>query len=174
MPSAKCKPGAAVADLRARHQRRPVVETRGRGGAARTLGDVLVHLAFLVGTRPETLHRSDDHARIELLNPLPGEAHAIEGAGREILHQHIAVLHQLLEHLFAAFALGIERHRPLVVIQHGEIQAVHVRNVAQLLARDVARAGPLDLDHVGAEPRQQLRAGGPRLHMREIENADAV
>ena len=83
-------------------------------------------------------------------------------------------LTSLLEHLLALLALGVERHRALVVIQHREIQAVDVRDVAQLLARDIAGAGLLDLDHVGAEPRQQLRAGRARLHVREIENADAV
>jgi hypothetical protein len=60
------------------------------------------------------------------------------------------------------------------VVQHREIEAVHVRNVAQLSARDVAFAGALDLDHVGAEPCEQLRAGRSRLHVREIEDADAV
>ena len=48
------------------------------------------------------------------------------------------------------------------MVEHREIEAVDVRDVAQLPARDVALAGPLDLDHVGAEPGQKLRAAsGP-------------
>ena len=71
-------------------------------------------------------------------------------------------------------ALGVEGHRPLVVIQHREIEAVHVGDVAELFAGDIAGAGPLDLDDVGAEPRQQLCARRARLHVREVEDTDAV
>src|SRR6185437_8808421 len=49
-----------------------------------------------------------------------------------------------------------------------------VGNVAQLAARDVTGARPLHLDHVGAEPRQQLSAGRARLHVGEIEDFYAV
>ena len=68
--------------------------------------------------------------------------------------------------------LGVERDRALVAVQHGEVEAVDARQVAQLAARDVA-ARPLDLDHVGAEPGQQLGAGRPGLHMGHVQNADA-
>ena len=47
-------------------------------------------------------------------------------------------------------------------------------NVAQLPARDVALARPLDLDHVGPEPREQLRARRTRLHVREVEDLHSV
>src|SRR6185503_11108650 len=68
----KMKPGAAVADLRAGHQWRTLAETRGRGRTARTLRDVLVDFAILVRAGAEALHRSDDHARIELVDVVPG------------------------------------------------------------------------------------------------------
>src|SRR6202035_1436507 len=68
--------------------------------------------------------------------------------------------------------LGVERDRTLVVVEHGEIQAVDIRNVLQLTAGDVADAGALDLDHVGTEPGQQLGAGRSRLDVGEIENAN--
>src|SRR6185312_11399272 len=57
---------AAVADLRAGDQRKAVPEAGGRSRPAGALRDVLVNLAVLVRTGPETLDRSDDHARIEL------------------------------------------------------------------------------------------------------------
>src|SRR6185312_3896164 len=168
------KAGAAVADLRAGDERRAVVETGGGGSAAGALRHVLVDLAILVGTRAEALDRRDDHARIELLNALPGKPHAIEHAGREILHQHVAMLDQRLEHLLALLVLGVEGDRALVVVQHGEIEAVGIGNVAQLAARDIADARPLHLDHVGAEPREELRAGRARLDMGEVENLYAI
>src|SRR6185312_210362 len=143
-------------------------------GAPGTLGNVLVYLAILVGPGAETLDGSDDHPRIELLNALPGESHAIQRAGSEVLHQHIATLHQLLENLLAGRTFGVESDGALVVVEHGEVKAVGVRNVAQLLACHVARAGALDLDHIRAEPRQQLCTGGTRLHVCEIENAHSI
>ena len=166
--------GAAVADLRAGHHRRAVVETGGGCGAAGALRDVFIYLAIGVRAGAETLDRRHHHFRIQFLNPLPGEAHAVERARREIFDQHIALLDQRFQHFLAFRRFGVERHRTLVVIEHGEIQAVHAGDVAQLPARRVAFSGSLHLDHIGAEPGQQLRAGRSRLHMREIENADTV
>src|SRR5260370_23078440 len=70
--------------------------------------------------------------------------------------------------------LGVDGDRALVVVQHGEIEAVDIGDVAQLAARDVADARPLHFDHIGAEPGEKLRAGRPRLHMGEIQDSDAV
>ena len=153
--------GSGIADLRPGHHRRTVVETRGRCRSPGALGDVLVDLAVLVGTRPEALDRGIDHARVELLDPFPGKPHTVDRARREIFHQNIAGLDQLLENLLAGLTLGVEGHRPLVGVEHREIEGIDVRQVAQLGARDVADAGPLHLDHVGAEPGQKLRAGWP-------------
>ena len=168
------QPGAGIADLGAGDERRPVAEAGGRGGAAGALGDVLVDLAVLVGTGAEALHRGHDHARIGLVDVLPGEPHAVERAGREILHQHVAMLDQPVEDFLALGMLGVDGDRALVAVEHGEIEAVGALHVAQLAARDVADAGPLDLDAVGAHIGEKLGAGRPRLHMGEIEDAHAV
>src|SRR4029077_15529586 len=72
------QPRAAVADRRAGHQRRPVIEAGGRGGAPGALRHVLVDLAVLVRSGTEALDRGDNHLRVKLLNALPGKAHAIE------------------------------------------------------------------------------------------------
>ena len=151
--------GAAVADLRAGDERQAVAEAGGRCRTAGALRDVLVDLAVFVGTGAEALDRGHDHFRIDAVDLFPGESHAVEHAGAEILHQHVAILDQRGEDFLALRILGVERDRALVVVEHGEIQAVDVRHVLQLTARDVADAGALDLDHVGAEPGQQLRAG---------------
>ena len=114
------QPGAAVADLRAGDQRRTLAEAGRRGGAARALRDVLVDLAVLVRTGAEALHRRDDHARVGLVDVLPGQAHAIERAGREILDQHVAVLDQPLEDFLALGVLAvdvIERLLPLSIVK---------------------------------------------------------
>ena len=46
--------------------------------------------------------------------------------------------------------------------------------VAQLAAGHVAGAGTLDLDHVGAEPGQQLGAGRAGLNVGEVDDLDAL
>ena len=168
------QPGAAVADLRTGDQRRAIVESGRRRRAASALRDVLIHLAVLVRTGAEPLDRRDDHSRVERIDALPRKSHPIECARREVLDQHVAVLDQRLEDRLASRMLGVERDRAFVAIQHREVEAVDVRDVAELPARDVAGARALDLDDVGAEIAQQLRARRTRLHVREIQDLDSV
>ena len=104
----------------------------------------------------------------------PGDAHAVHGAGGEILDQHITGFDQFVQDLFALGLLGVQRDGALVVVEHGEVQAVHTGDVAQLAARGIAFAGALYLDHIGAKPGQQLGAGRPGLDVREIKDADAI
>src|SRR6516164_8587555 len=165
--------GAGIANLRAGHQRRTVAKAGGRGRAAGALRNVFIDLAVLIRARPKAFDRGDDHARIELVNVLPSQAHAVERAWREILNQDVAVFHQPIEDFLALAMLGIDRDRTLAAVEHREVQAVGPFDVAQLSARDVADAGPLHLDHVGAHIGQELRACGAGLHMRQIENAHA-
>ena len=166
--------GSAVADLRPGDERRAVVEA-GRGRrAAGTLRDVLVDLAVFVRPGAEALDRGDNHPRVELADALPGEAHAVERARSEILHEDIAFLDQGLEDRLAFRMLGVDRDRALVAVEHREVQAVRSRNVAQLAARDVPLACAFDLDDVGAQPGEKLRARRTRLHVREVEDANAV
>jgi hypothetical protein len=79
----------------------------------------------------------------------------------------------LAEQLFAFVGLEIERQAALVGVQDQEEQAVAVLLVAQVDPRDVAALGLLELDHVGPEEAQDLRAGGPRLIVRHVDDADA-
>ena len=168
------QPGARVADLRAGDERRAVVEARRRRRAAGALGDVLVDLAVGVLAGAEALHRRDDHARVERVDVLPGEAHAVQRAGGEILDEDVTRLDEPVDDLLALRVLRVDGDRALVVIQHREVEAVGVGHVAQLAARRVTLARLLDLDHVGAEPGQQLRAGRTGLHVGEVEDAYAI
>ncbi len=145
---------ARITDLCTRHHRWAVVKTGCACRAAGTLRHVLVHLAVLVRPRAEALDRGIDHARVDLLDALPGEAHAIERARRKVLHHHVAVFDQRGEDLLAVLALGVQGDAALVVIEHGEVQAVDVGNVAQLAACGITDAGALNLDDVSTKPGQ--------------------
>ena len=103
----------------------------------------------------------------------PGKAHAVDRAGREILDHDVAILDQFGEYLGAGFRLGVQRQAALAAVQHGEIQAVGAGNVAQLAARGVAFARLFDLDHIGAEIRQNLRACRSGLDMRHVQDPHA-
>ena len=111
---------------------------------------------------------------LSLVDVLEGQPHAVERAGRKILDQHVAILDQPIEDFLALGVFAVDRDRALAAIEHGEIKAVGALHVAELAARDVAAAGPFDLDHVGAHIGQKLRAGRPRLHVREVEDSHAV
>ena len=73
----------------------------------------------------------------------------------------------------ALLGLEVERQAALVGVEEQEEQAVAALLVAQVGARDVAALGLLELDHVGAEKAQDLRARGPRLVVRHVDDANA-
>src|SRR5262249_20242403 len=77
----------------------------------------------------------------------------------------------LLEQRLARVGLQIEGKAALVGIEHQKEQAVAVR-IAQVAPSYVAALGLLELDHVGTEKSQDLRAGGTRLVVRHIDDAD--
>ncbi len=163
------QPGARVADLRAGDEGRAVGHAGGAHRAAHRLRHVLVGLEVGVGTaRAEALDRSHHDLRVDVVDLLPAEAEAVEHAGAEILHDDVALLQQVDEHLLTLGALHVYRDRALVAVEHGEVQAVGVRHVAQLPARRVALRR-LELDHVRAQPGEQLRAGRARLHVHALE-----
>ena len=147
-------PRSTVADLGAGAGRWAVLPAGRAHRSAHGLGDGLVSLALDEGAGPEALARGVDDAWIDLPNRLPGETLAVERPGTEVLHQQVADLDEPGEDLLALVGLGVDGDRALVAIEHGEIQAVDVGQVTELLAGDVAAARQLDLDDVGAEPRQ--------------------
>ncbi len=171
---AKMQTCAGIADLCSGNQRQTVAEACRRGRTAGALRDVFVNLAVLIGTGAESLDRRNDHCRIELLDTLPREPHAIERTRSEILHQHIAIFDQFFQNGLPALVLGIERDRTFVVIEHGEIEAIHLGDVAQLAARDITNSRALDLDDIGTKPGKKLCACRPRLNMGEIQDANTL
>jgi hypothetical protein len=66
--------------------------------------------------------------------------------------------------------LGVQRQRLLVAVKRDEIQRIQIGDVPQLVARHVTNAGPLDFQHVSAEPCQQLCACRSGLNPGEVDN----
>jgi len=173
-PDRQVQPGAGVADLRARDEGRAVGNAGGAHGSAHRLRDVLVGLEVGVrAARAETLDRSHHDLRVDLVDLLPREAEAVEHAGAEVLHDDVALVQQVDEDRLALGALHVDDDRALVAVEHREVERVGVGHVAQLPARRVALRR-LELDHVRANPREQLRARRPRLHVGHVEDTDSL
>src|SRR5262249_20307801 len=66
-----------------------------------------------------------------------------------------------------------QRHALLVQVHEAEEDRVHARLLAEPIACRLARRR-LDLDDLGAQPRQRLRAARPRLVKRKIEHPQAL
>jgi hypothetical protein len=166
--------GARIADLRAGRGRWAVPPAGRAHRAAHGLGNRLIGLAIDIGARAEALDGGVDDPRVDLLDPLPGEALAVEHARRKILDQDVAFLEEPDEDLLPLRRLHVDGDAALVAVQHREIEAVRVRHVAQLGAGDVAAARQLDLDHVGPEPGEDLSGRRAGLDVRHVQNADPI
>ena len=108
------------------------------------------------------------------MNHLPRKTLTVEGAGSEILDHDVARVDQLAKNFLPLLRFGVERDAALVAVEHREIKTVDIRQITELAARDIAASRQFNLDHIGAEPCQELRAGRTRLHMGHVENANAV
>src|SRR5688500_16869768 len=108
--------------------------------------------------KTKTLDRGIDQTGIDLLDGLPWKTEPIEHPWSKIFGQHVSGFEQLGKNLFALWGFQVEGYTALVAVQHGEIQAVNVRDIPQLATRDIAAASRLDLDDVSAEKTQNLGA----------------
>ena len=160
--------GAAVADRRPVVGRRAVRKPRHAHGAAHGLRDGLEALEVGVGAvGAEALDGGIDQPRIDFLQLLPAKPHPVERARSEILDQHVGAGDQFAEQLLALVGLEVEGQAALVGVEDEEEQLVIV-----LGAGDIAAFGLLELDHVGPEKRQHLRARRARLVVRHVDDTE--
>ena len=167
--------GAAVADIGAVDHRRAVGLA---GHAHRPRGRLRHRLeAFVVAVRavrPEPLDRGIDDARVELLDRVVAEPEPLHDAGAEVLGDDIGLFDHAAGDFLAFVGLQIDDRAALVAVEQQEEKAVDIGIVhVPQPPRPVAERRPLDLDHIGPEPGQHLRAGRPGLVVREIDNANA-
>src|SRR5271166_3244937 len=165
--------GAGIADRRHDKGRRVFREAGDAHRPAHRLRDRLE--ALEIGIRPiaaEALDRRVDQTRVDLRQNLPAETQPVERPRAEILDHHIRLGDQLFEQLLAASGLQIQRQAALVGVKQQEEEAVAVL-VTHVAARDVAALRLFELDHIGAEKAEYLRACRPRLIVGHVDDANA-
>ena len=112
-----------------------------------------------------------DQARVARVQRGDVQTPAVQRAGAEVFHQHVALQHHLAHQGLAIGVCQVQRDGAFVAVGAGEVAGlvgVLALRVLQEgrppMARVVARAGGLDLDHVGAQVGQDLGAPGAGQH----------
>ena len=126
---------------------------------------------------------ADHEARVQRPERLGVEAVALEAADLEVLDDDVGLGREAPDQGPTLGGLEIGRDAALAAVAAVEIGGAEVARLAAVpgsdegrspLARVVAAAGALHLDHVGPEIRQQLPAPGPGQDTGQFEDADAV
>ena len=114
--------------------------------------------------------RGVDQAGTAAVHGVPAETGPLERAGPEVLHQHVGLLDQLLEHRAPRGRLVVERDAFLVAVDAQEVRALGTDKRRAPVARVVALAGLFNLDDARAEIAQHHGAVRAREHTGEIQN----
>ena len=120
----------------------------------------------------EPLDLGKDATRVDGPDLVPPEPQLLDGSGREVLHHDVRALDEPAKNVLARLGLEIAGHRPLVRVEKDEVERVHVGALGNREPPRVPAPGLLDLDDVGAVPRQRLGAGRPCLELREIDHGE--
>ena len=165
--------GIAIHQRRRGAQRLPHRLPRQRHQSAHRLAERIERGPIGIGpVLTEAGNRHQDDAGIQPTQRFIIEAHGLHRARPEILQHDVGCLHQGGEDLLAARVAQIETNAALAAVIDAEIHALaahHGRVLAGLFATET-----LDLDHLGAEVRQNHAATRPRLVTRQFEHANAV
>jgi hypothetical protein len=114
-----------------------------------------------------------DQAGIDLAQHLPAESPFFEGAGPEVLAQHVRLLDQFLEQFDAFGQVQVDGHRFLVACFAEPGQGVLALGRRAEVTHRVAADRVLDLQYLGAKFAQDGGAVGRGDHRRGIDDADA-
>src|SRR5262249_197319 len=100
------------------------------------------------------------------------EAETLHDSGAKVVHDHVGLLREPVDRLAAEGRAHVDGDASLVAIETPEDRALAAL-VQHVHAREVARAGTLDLDDVGAEVSQHLGRARPQLDLGEVQHDDA-
>ena len=100
------------------------------------------------------------------------EAEALAGVGQEVLDHNVRAGRQPLSNAHAVRVLEVDRNGAFVAVHLQEVGALARDERRPPLTAAVAAAGPLDLDHVGAQVGQHHRAVRPGQDLGQVKHPD--
>jgi hypothetical protein len=170
-PDRGVQPRARVADVDAWLERSPVALAGRAERPADGLGDHVEREKLAKWTfRCEAFDLRIDDARIDPGHLVVPEPETLDDARSEVLHEYVAVLDQAAQQRLAALVLQIARHAPFVGVEEHEVVRVDAGLVGRGMTSLLAMERLFDLDHVGAEPCEGLRARRAGFELREVDN----
>jgi hypothetical protein len=93
---------------------------------------------------PETGHGRVDEARIDRSQRFITQAQTFQGAGAEILHQHIGAANQFQENATIRFVLEIQGDALLAAVERGEVGGLALKVRSLKSGRTSALTGSMD------------------------------
>jgi hypothetical protein len=125
---------------------------------------------------PVGCDRGHDQSRVARGELGVAEPEGLELPGRTILDEDVGVRHQLFEEPPSRRGLQVQGDGPLARVQIEEERAAFaIRNVVReraAIARRITLVWSLQLDDVGAEVGEQLRAEGGGHHPAELDDGE--
>ena len=112
-----------------------------------------------------------DDAGVELLERVVAKAHLFNGAGAEVLHQHVGHLDQLPQNLLGLVTAQVDGEALLAAVVLHPVGALAV-GVGAVKAGFLALQ-PLNLDYLGPQACQHLGATGSCLVASQVQNSNA-
>ena len=180
MPGGRVHPGHDVDDADRHLHRLPVGLAGQRHDAAPRLGEQVVAGPSRVGAGlAETADRAVHQPREALPERLVVQPRSSQVTDLEVLDQHIRALQQRQDRLPSRLGMQVDLRRALVAVRGEVIAALGdgavrpVGNGRAPLPAVVAVPRPFDLDHVGPEIAQQLRAIGAGQDPGHVQDADS-
>ena len=129
-------------------------ERRDESGAGPVADLVVAGLLRLRPGVPVAGAVGEDEPWIHLAEPIPGHAQVVQHRVVAVRQEDVGGLDQTVRHLLAALLLQVDDDALLVpAVEQEAVGNLRVGHSGEILevAVDVAPAGPLDLDHLGAE-----------------------
>ena len=126
--------------------------------------------------RPDVAERADrgvDEPRVPRSQLLGAEADLLGVSGTKALDDDVRAVGEPVEHLLPRVVVEVQRERPLARVGGEEDRAFSIHERRPPLARLVPTLRVLDLDHLGPERGQDLRAIRPRERVGEVEDAES-
>ena len=101
---------------------------------------------------------------------LPRETQFGYGTRVQVLYKDVGCLEQACEYLLALGRLHIQLDGTLVAVELQVVEAIHARIVEKLGTRRVTEPHTLNLDNIGAKPRQHLCTRRTRLYLGPVND----